>query len=472
MLSRTPRYLPARSRVLAVSALAVSALVTALAVVPGPTASASLPIDRSVARTRVVKVHVSPSFFGVHDDHGTSLHRKGTGQIRLWDSGTQWGDIFPTEADITAAPGPQWAHLDSVVTQAHKNHTQVLLVLGLTPQYAATDPTSPTYATSMPNLSLYEAYVRAIMTHYSPKNWGYRGIAAYQVWNESNISTFWTGTFPQLAQLVKAVHDVRNQVDPGAQVVGPAMVTRLGYEARGAKRFYATRIGGKPVWSYVDAISLNLYPLDTYLHPKRPGTPEDSMALLAQMRTYLAKDHVPASKPIWDTEVNYGLRSGSNGGKPALKIPTSLQVAYVMRTYLLNAAAGVKHVDWYAYDMSNRGTLGPIGNTLMTNPKSTTGKLLAPGLAFFRIQTWMKGTLIGTAGHRPCSANSAGTYVCVVKYATGGYGRIYWNPTRTVSVHAVSTATRKVTGVGATSRLSGGSSLRVGYLPVLVRSKQ
>jgi hypothetical protein len=319
---------------------------------------------------------------------------------------------------------------------------------------------------------MYTSYVRAVMDRYSPANWDYRGIAAYQVWNESNIQTFWTGTYDQLGRLVKAVHDVRDEVDPGAKVVAPAMVTRLGYQQGGIKKFYATQVDGKPVWQYVDVLSLNLYPLDAYPNPDptRAGTPEDSMALLSTVRAILAKDSVPASMPIWNTEVNYGLRFGANGGQPAAPIPTSRQVAYVIRTYLLNAAQGIKRVDWYAYDMSDRGDLGPLGNTLLTDPVDrAAGTLLPPGLAFARVQSWMRGTMIGTTTKRPCIKDRHGTYTCLITYDKG-VGRVYWNPYQSAKVTLVNSATKKVDQYGVPSSAKGGTKLRVNYKPVLVKS--
>jgi hypothetical protein len=452
-------------------AVALALTVSALA---HPSASASVPVGidsarattTAAAKTKVIKVRVDPHMFGVHDANMTSLYRPGTGAIRLWDSGTMWRQIFPT------ATTPDWTRLDAAVAQAHANGTEVTLVLGLTPPYAAADPTNPAYATTMPNLDMYRSYVAAVMSRYSPANLGYRGIAAYQVWNEANITTFWSGTYDQLAQLVKTVYDVRNQIDPGVKVIGPAMVTRLKYQQAGVRKFYATKVAGVPVWKYVDAISLNLYPLDQY--SGRPGTPEDSMSLLTQVRALLAKDQVPAKMPIWDTEVNYGMQTGAMGGHSAVPISSDMQVAYIMRTYLLNAAQGVQRVDWYAYDLGNLppvvGGL-PLGNTLLTDPSNRAAGTLTPaGIAFYRVQQWMKGTLIGTSTQRPCASDSHGTYVCLVKYAKG-VGRIYWNPFRIAKVRLATSATKRVNEYGGISSAKGGKSMKVNYQPVLVRSK-
>jgi polysaccharide biosynthesis protein PslG len=443
-----------------VSRLVASTVVGALAMLAGPTASANLPVERVQHRATVIKVKVDPRLFGVHDASLNSLSRPGTGSIRLWDTGTTWGQLeFP-------AGHWRFTRLDQIVSAAHANNTSVTLVLGLSPAYAAAEPTDA------PDLTMYQDYLRTIMQRYSATSWGYRGIAAYQVWNEANITTFWTGTDAQLAELTKAAYDVRNQVDPGAQIIAPAMVTRLKFEQKAIAAFYATKVPstGRPVWRYIDAISLNLYPTDRVATRtgQRPSAPEDSIALLNSTRALLAKAKVPASIPVWNTEVNYGM------GRAATVVPISdaRQVANVMRTYLLNAAQGVKRVNWYAYDMGTLTTGGTLGNTLLTDPTDRAAGTLTPaGVAFTRVQGWMKGTMVGTTTKRPCIADRHGTYTCLITYAHG-VGRVYWNPFRSATVQLVRSASRKTNQYGATSRARGGSKLKVNFMPVLVRSRK
>lgn len=454
--------------------LPLAAVVLALAAFLAPigTASAARPVSPSPevvtpAKPKTIKVAVDPRLFGVHDANLNSLSRAGTGSIRLWDTGVTWDAMQPT-------PGaPDFSRLDQIVTDAHRNGTEVTLVLAMTPKFAAPDPDSPSYETEVPDLAAYRSFVTAVMTHYrSFFGPGVRGIANYQVWNEANITTFWAGTPAQMAQLTRTVWQVRNAVDPGATVVGPAFVTRLGYQQKWIKQFYAQKVGGKPVWKYLDVISLNLYPID--IIDGRPATPEDSMTLLGQVRALLAKDRVPSTIPVWDTEINYGMRTGALGGTSAAPIPDALQVAYLMRTYLLNAAQGIGRVDWYAYDMGNqpaeRGGL-PLGNTLLTDSADRAAGTLTPaGLAFTRVQQWMKGTLIGTTRARPCAADKHGTYTCLVRYAKKRYGRIYWNPYGTGKVTLVASARHAYSEFGVARRVKGGSKLKVNYAPVLVRS--
>ncbi|HEY3528603.1 MAG TPA: hypothetical protein VGK78_05590 [Nocardioides sp.] len=451
------RYGNVRARVAVVGVL-IAALAVTLA---GPNASADGSASRTVSKARVHKVKVGHSFFGVHDRYLSSLRRASTGSIRIWDAGTDWATIEPTEGTWN------WAPLDAVVKAAHNNGTAVTLVLGLSPWYAASTPTDA------PDPTMYRDYVQAVMERYRAGHWGYRGIQSYQVWNEANISTFWTGTDDELAEMTRTVHSVRDAVDPGVRVIGPAMVTRLRFEQKAARAFYSTKLHstGQPVWKYVDAVSLNLYPTETVATSnggQRPSIPEDAMALLHTMRGFLDDANVPRSKPIWDTEINYGM------GRDATDVPISgaRQTANVIRTYLLNAAQGVKQVDWYAYDMGTLPGGGTLGNTLLTDPRHrAAGTLTRAGKAFTMVQKWMNGTMIGTTTQRPCIKNRQGTYTCKIKYATR-VGRIYWNPFKTVKVRLVSTATRKTNENGVTSRVTGGSRIKVNFKPVLVKSKR
>ncbi len=467
-----PRPRTTRFATALVASLA-TALVVGLAVLTtNQSAAARLPSAHTAGRVAVAtkaKVHkvvVDRRLFGVHDAYLHSLRRPGTGSIRLWDTGTAWPQMQPTSGPI------DFSRLDQVVRVAHAHHVEVTLVVAMTPAWAAASP-QHTAQTDPPRVSAFTSYLRAVMKRY--KNFfgpGKRGIANYQIWNEANISTFWTGTQGQMGQLVRAASQVRHQVDRGARLLGPSMVTRLGYQQKWIQQFYKIKVGGKPVWKYVDGLGFSMYPVDTVPagHGTRPALPEDSIALLRLVKGLLAKDKVPAGIPLWNNEINYGLHTGATAGTPAAPISAARQVAYLMRTYLLYAAAGVKRVYWYAYDMGALPGGGTLGNTLLTDPTDRPAGTLTPaGRALPRIRSWMSGTLVGTRTKAPCAADRQGTYTCLVQYKKG-VGRIYWNPRKTVKVRLVRSATSKVSELGATSRVKGGARLVVTYRPVLVRS--
>ena len=418
-------------------AAVVVACVSALALVGCMPASAS-------------DVRVRHTLFGMHDGTGStsSLTQVDAGAVRLWDVGVRWREIERKRGHY------HWAKLDELVSNAQAAHAEVTMVVAGTPRFYSKDM----WKLPAKHIAAYKHFVKALMKRY--KNFhGARGIAAYQVWNEANIATFWTGSFGMMARLTKAMHDVGNRVDKRALVIAPSMVTRLDYQMKGLSEYYHQRVGGRPVWRYADAVALSLYPLPKY--GRRTGVPEDSIKLLHAVKKRLRQAGVPGTKPIWTTEINYGLQSGKDGGKPADPISNARQAANVMRTYLLNAANGVKRVFWYRYDWS-----GNLANTLLTD-RADVSRLTAAGRAYARAQEWMHGTLIGGSGHRPCAKDRRGTYHCVVK-DTSGKRHIYWNPYRSAKVR-LPRGVHDLEGVlGATSTVRPHSTLKVGYKPVMV----
>jgi hypothetical protein len=406
----------------------------------------------ALAPAEANNVHVSHTLFGVHDASLQSHAHIHDGSVRLWDVGVQW-------RDIEAAKGIyNWSRLDQLVTAAQAAHESVTMVVAMTPSFYAARPTDPPRT-----IAPYRAFVSALMRRY--KNFhGKRGIASYQVWNESNITTFWTGSMRQLAVLSKTMHDVGHQVDPKADIVSPAMVARLPYQLDWLKKFYRLKLNGTPVWKFYDTLGFSLYSLPTY-HGRAAG-PEDVMRLLGQVRSRLRKDPVRGSMPIWNTEVNYGLQTGSRGGTRAAPISNAKQASFVARTYLLNAAAGVRRVFWYRYDMGILGSGGTIANTLLSQPDNPA--VVTPaGQAFVLVQKWMHGTLEGSGSAAPCAHDKQGTYTCVVKDSKGTR-RIYWNPHRKATVRLAANAHHAQGILGAVTKVKGGSKLTVDYRPVMV----
>jgi hypothetical protein len=283
------------------------------------------------------------------------------------------------------------------------------------------------------------------------------------VWNEGNVSNFWTGTPYQLAQMTAIVDQVRDQVDPAATVVAPSFAVRLPYLRDWMGSYQRAEVDGHPVWDDYDVNALSLYPKPTYR--QGPGGPEDAMRLLSKSRRELHQVGVPASKKIWATEVNYGVVGGAVADNTATPISERRQVANVLRTYLLGAARGLSRVFWYRYDWGRVADGGTLGNTLLSDPDDAT-RIRAAGLALGTAQHWLDGRLVGRDGHVPCDRDRSGTYTCVVRYS-GGVRKIYWNPSGREDL-AVRGAGRVQDQSGRSTKLAGSTTVRVDYRPVMV----
>jgi hypothetical protein len=400
-------------------------------------------------------VRVPTSFFGIHDGSMQAYDNLGGfGSVRLWDAGVQW-------RQVETSPGYyDWSRLDSLVSAAQAHGTQVTLVLAMTPAFygpAANQP--PT------DLASYAAYVRAVMTRYRSFN-GSRGISSYQVWNEGNVSMFWSASPAALARMTQVVDQVRDEVDPGATVIAPSFAVRMLGQRTWLERYESQVVGGLPVWRYVDADALSLYPQATY--GDRVGGPEDAMTLLHQSRLAMHDAGVPWTKAVWATEVNYGLRSGS-GPLSADPLSDGRQIANVLRTYLLGASRHLGRVYWYRYDWgrlpeSEGG--GTLGNTLLTTP-GQWDQVTPAGHALATAADWLNGRLVDAGARHPCAHDRHGTYRCVVRYRAGTR-TIYWNPYHRVTLQ-VPGAVSVQDQAGLTTRLAGRTArVRVGYRPVAV----
>ncbi len=380
---------------------------------------------------------VTASFFGQHDSSPTSWPTAPVGGIRLWDSGVSWREIEVAKGVY------DFSRLDAQVAAARSHHAKVLLVLGQTPRFHSRHPKKlGSYgrgAASMPTKSSWRTYVRKVVRRYHGRH------VDYQVWNEANVAGYWNGNARQMAKLTRWTARVVARNDSRAKVVAPALATRLTGQRRWLRTFYATRVGGRKVGSYVDAVSLNLYPMP------RQG-PEHSMRLLDAAHTMLSRAGV--RKPIWNTEINYGLL----GGGTARNIKRAKESAFVSRTLVLNAQNNVKRMFWYGWDLQH------LANTQLTFADGTT-KTRA-GVAYEVTRGWLLRTRT-----RGCDRDRRGTWTCELRYARGTK-RISWNPVRTVTVRAATSATLAVDLRGHRRQLTGGEKIRVGRSPVMVRSRR
>ncbi len=409
----------------------VSSLSSSIAAASGTTAGSAVRLPTGY--------RIPATFFGVHDSTPIG-GRDGwpaasVGSLRAWDAGVTW-------RQIEVAPGKyDFRRLDAIVRQANLKGAETLIVLGQTPTfYASRRFASDIYgsgAASMPtNLNAWKRYVAAVANRPGVK--GNKRVS-FQVWNEANVREFWTGSPAQMATLTKLTRDA---LGGSRYLVAPALVTRNAAQRTWTDAFYASKVSGRRVADYVNAVSLQLYPLPT-------GTPEDSMSILALDKKIMAKYGV--KKPIWNTEVNYGL-----AGKPTRPIADSRQAANVTRTLLLNAANGVSRVYWYMWSHTN------LANTNLTAGNGYS--LTMAGKAYGVTRSWLLNSQM-----RACTVDRAGTYTCTINY-TGGVRRVFWNPKKVATVTVAGATTTQAVDGKTSSFKARTLRVKVGPVPIMVRS--
>ena len=401
----------------------------------------AVPAQARVAKPKVVRpVATAPgaALFGIHQPgvaYGAwpKVPRGTVGSVRLWDSGTTWREVNPARGVFV------WDALDAAVANAKAHGASIDLVLGQTPAWAAVDPgfepraahgsgaTSPVAVEAD-----WVAYVQAVARRYKGV------ISAYETWNEGNLWLFWGGTPGELARLNSLAYRTIKRIDPKAVVVAPSSTLRQG---NGWLVRYA-QAGG---FRYSDAINVHAY-------PRPEAGPEDGIALVNRARAALKAMGIV--KPVWNTEMNYGMPVGGVGRHP---LRADKQSAYVTRTYLLAHSNRIARTYWYAW------TSAPYLGVSMTSADGLSNARAAK--AYTVVAAWMRGRSV------PCVVDRAGTYSCTISYARGT-GVVRWNPKKAVAVVAPKYTRSRQDVYGRTLRTRGDWKIRVSDSPVLFRTSR
>jgi len=379
----------------------------------------------------VASTQVTSKYFGMHVPAAdTAWPSAKVGAVNLTTNNVYWPQLETSRGHFA------WGHLNALVKKAHAHGAQPLLILGQTPKFHSTKPSSAVVTGTVPAMAPWRAYVSRVAARYKSR-------IDYQIWPEANAASNWRGTPAQLAKLVVAAAKIIHAKAPKAVVLSPAMVLRKAYQRHAMNRFFASKVNGVRVGHYVDAVAVDAYPL-------QHGTPEDSAALLRTAHHILAVNKVRA--PLWNVEVNYGV---AGGHAPVATFGAAKQASYVMRTYLLNAANGVKRVYWLGWAHIDEVAIQMVQADGVTRT--------AAGNAFATARTWMAGQRV--AG---CTRAKA-THVFTCKLVRAGHASwVYWTTAGTAKVR-VPQGARHLQRMGASpTATTAGKRISVTTSPVRV----
>ena len=322
-----------------------------------------------------------------HDTPGYGWPVLDFGAYRTWDSGVIWPAIEPARGVY------HWETLDQDVTDTLAHHAQFLLTLGQTPAWASSRPDEPAvygkgYGAPPANIADWKNFVRAVVARYKGR------IAAYEVWNEPDQASFYTGTPAQLAELEKATAEVIHKTDPAALVVAPAVAGGSGAAQLRFLDDYYEAGGGR----YADVLAYH-----GYVYPA--GNEADS---LRRFRTLTAA-HGLSANPVWNTETGTDLSNVSETDT----------AAYVAQTLIYEWALGVKRVYIYAYHGSFTGLDAPTADPKKRDPS----RLGLSGVAYAETMQRLTG-----ARMLSCGSDNNGTWTCALLRPGGKHAWFIWNP--------------------------------------------
>jgi hypothetical protein len=279
------------------------------------------------------------------------------GALRLWDSGTRWGDLAPR-------PG-RWdfERMDAYVERAVAQRAALLYTLGSTPRWASARPDEagpygPGCAAEPERLADWVDYLQRVTQRY-------RGaIRAYELWNEPHFSDlardraapgFFTGSVAAMVEMARSARQVIAAVDPQARLATPGFVN-------GSDRLELFLAAGGA--ASVDAVAYHFY----------ADSAARFAAQIAEVRGVMQRRRC-ASLPLWNTECGVETHDTLDETAAAARLGQFL---------LLGAAARLARFDYYAWDNSRSGMVDAQGQ-----PHTRL-------VAWRQVRAWLLGTRLGS----------------------------------------------------------------------------
>jgi len=367
------------------------------------------------------------------------------GTVRLWQSGTEWAFLNPGKDSYNWKPLDIW--LDMV---AEHQPRAIIYTFGLVPcwissggcdnkgwgnghNFSATPPKDLTRDGS----PAFDDFVKALVQHCSAAGHCVKDYIKYwEMWNEANLTGYWTGTAPQLYDMFKPVIPIiRNNV-PGAVTSTPPVC------------------GGDAPWmaAWMKLENTNgrlsdYYGVHIYM---RDDAPEQRLGMLRSMLD--TKNSNGWTKTPWmNTETNYNNVTFTCSGQFNPEDCRGQLVRWHVLQYAYQGGAGgAFHVGWYQWKSISTGGYDTYYYTMMK---------------------WLTGATFAAS----CS-NNGNLWSCPLREADGTKALIVWNPAGNSRYKPgpqyVDYKYFNGTPGGATKYISSQQPTAIGVVPIMFESGQ
>ena len=243
--------------------------------------------------------------------YGVNVHAPGGAQLvsqldRVERAGIGWVRIDFIWAAIQPQRGVyEWQHYDALVAAAQQRGLSILAIVAYTPGWA----TDGAEISGVPrDVEDWKAFCRKAAARYRGK------IAAWELWNEPNLTKFWAGTRQQYwQQILIPGADAIKAADPQALIAGPALAH---LQSRDWHHWLLETL--QTAGDRLDVVTHHLYDGDSYrdVTTKLDGSTQFAnnpslWGLVAPSVREVLKYANARDKPFWLTET--GWESGNVG---------------------------------------------------------------------------------------------------------------------------------------------------------------
>ena len=381
--------------------------------------------------------------------------------------GTYWAALEPSNGTYN------WTPMDNLVSAAKAAGVNTIMYTFFeTPQWASSNSTQACSATQNAgvygcaappkNINDWDAFVTAVATRYKGE------IQYYELWNEPNVSTEFSGTVQQMVTMAQSAYSIIKSIDPAATVLSPGV-------AVGGIEPYSPGCPSSQCWlaeylqdgggQYADGVAfhgktcLSDQSLCVQEGIACSSTEIEACAgtgLMAQVNDVrsLMAAYGLSGKPLVDTEGGYS----DEVGQKSLWGSVDQQTAFVSRFFIVQASQGLEVAVYFSW---------------LTNPSTnlmgfgTTPAEASTDQAYTQTHEW----LLGASFTGPCSL-SGGVWTCGLTSPQGNQELLVWADTNSsassYSPGAQFTEYQDLTG--ALHPLAPGVAIPLNEKPVMLES--
>lgn len=353
------------------------------------------------------------------------------GLIRLWDSQVQWHLL-------NRGPGSyNWGLLDAYLDAiaAHQPR-DVMYTFGYTPCWATKGECDRAWGSTFPPTDLsatgspsFNAFVAALVDHCSPAGHCVRDYIKYwELWNEANAQAYWSGTVPQLYQLMApAVPIIRKRISDALILTPPVSRGDTGW-----MRSWLEQENTKGRLS--DIFSIHLYLLS--------DTPEARFQLIREMVELKNNTAGWASTPWLNSETNFDPTRFACAGQYS----SDECLGQIVRWHLIHFAFGARHLGWFFFN-----------TTIGRNPEFAG--------AYKTMMDWLVG------GHFDAGCEVNGNVIsCPFVQAKGHRALFAWTFNGNASYSPAPEFSDYRTLNGAVANISRGQTIPIGPKPIMLEA--
>ena len=387
--------------------------------------------------TATVPAHM----FGMHVNK-FGLHQRwpglANGIFRLWNTGTYWRDLEPSNDawNFTSGAGKR---LDMLVDYVKRNDpsVEILMTLGQTPQWASKTPgVEGLYgmgASGAPaNMEYWRDYVRTLARRYAGR------IRYWELWNEPDFQQTYSGSIADMVEMARIAREELKAVDPNNKLVSPGLTAGQGMPW--LNNFLAAG-GGR----YVDIIGFHWY----------FNTSPERLALAVSNVRQMMANYGQEAKELWNTEGAPGC--DSLVFNCSTYVPTAEEIrSTTARAMMIMWIKGVSNFNYYFWERTE--PLAKLVESDYTTPTQA-------GLAYKEVASWMKGA-------RVVDSYRVNDTIYVVRMNRGTENFVVlWSSTGKTTVNLASTwvVSKIRTLLGSESMIPSSRQITIGLEPVLLK---